>query len=534
MLVSSIAPPEKLAGFGLGFFKKVNYQCTPDELVQDTLQMNEGILGSSGALIINTGEFTGRSPKDKFIVQDQASSGLVNWNDFNNPISEAHFDTICTRMKSHLSRLPEIWVMDRQACADKRFRMNIRVIAEKPWAALFAYNMFMQPDSTELPDFEPDWQVFVAPGLKLDPSACGVRNENASVISFKHKMILIAASGYTGEIKKGIFTVLNLILPQFRSVLSMHCSANMGENGDTALFFGLSGTGKTTLSADPSRRLIGDDEHGWTRDNIFNFEGGCYAKVFNLNKEMEPEIFSAIKPGALLENTVCFPGTNEVNYASSVITENTRVSYPLDHISNCVRPAIGSIPSNIFFLTCDAYGVLPPISRLNVAQAMYHFISGYTAKIAGTETGVVEPVSTFSACFGAPFLPLHPGKYATMLGERIRQHKVKVWLVNTGWTGGQYGKGSRISIKFTRAMISAALSGRLEKCTFDVHPIFGMEIPVACPGIPSTLLYPRDTWTNRDEYDEEAANLARKFILNFENYSAGVDDDVRSAGPVIR
>jgi phosphoenolpyruvate carboxykinase (ATP) len=407
------------------------------------------------------------------------------------------------------------------------------VINEKPWGNLFAYNMFLRPTEEELENFEPEWQVMAAPGLELNPTECGTRQKNAAVISFKHKMILIAGTGYTGEIKKGIFSVLNYLLPQHHDVLSMHCSANMSESGDTALFFGLSGTGKTTLSADCSRRLIGDDEHGWTKDNIFNFEGGCYAKVIDLSEEKEPEIFHAIKEGALLENTVCYPGTNKINFASSCITENTRVSYPIDYISNAQLPSTGNIPSNIFFLTCDAYGVLPPISRLTPAQAMYHFISGYTAKIAGTEAGITEPVSTFSACFGAPFLPLHPGKYAAMLGEKLRRHKVNVWLVNTGWTGGAYGVGARMKLSHTRAMIRAAIAGQLKNVSYDKHPVFGMDIPSACPGVPSGILYTRDTWKDKDAYDAQALMLAKKFIMNFEKYEAGVAKEIRAAGPII-
>lgn len=531
MLVSSIAAPRQLAELGLNLSSRVHYQSSPEHLVQDTLRLGEGVLNDSGALVINTGKFTGRSPRDKFIVHDSITSGVVDWNEFNAELSEEAFEEVCIRAHNYLAALPEMWVRDCQACADARFRLNIRVIAEKPWASHFAYNMFLRPDRTELNDFDPDWQVFVAPGLQLDPQRCGVRNTNATIISFRHRMIIVAGSGYTGEIKKGIFTVLNFILPHTRSVLSMHCSANMGENGDTALFFGLSGTGKTTLSADPSRQLIGDDEHGWTRDNVFNFEGGCYAKVINLSPETEPEIFAAIRPGALVENTGFYSGTNRTDYTSKLITENTRVSYPIDFIPNAVVPSTGNIPSHIFFLTCDAYGVLPPVSKLTPAQAMYQFICGYTAKIAGTEAGITEPVSTFSACFGAPFLPLHPARYAKMLGEKIRHHKDCVWLINTGWTGGPYGTGTRIPLKYTRNMISAALSGQLKKVVYDKHPVFDFDIPVSCPGVPSELLYPRDTWKNKDAYDEQAAILAAKFRKSFEKYAPGAEEEVKIAGP---
>jgi phosphoenolpyruvate carboxykinase (ATP) len=533
MLVSTIAPSERLAGLGRSLSTRVHYQSTPDQVVQDTLRLQEGVLNDSGALVIRTGEFTGRTPKDKFIVKDRISADTVNWNEVNTPIGEDHFDAICVNMRAWLSKLPELWVRDCYACADPKYRLPIRVISEKPWSDQFAYNMFLRPTANELAAFDPEWQVFVAPGLHLDATACSTRKSNACVISFEHKMILIAGTGYTGEIKKGIFSVLNYIFPHEKGVLSMHCAANMGELGDTALFFGLSGTGKTTLSADPSRMLIGDDEHGWSADNIFNFEGGCYAKAIHLNKEMEPEIYAAVKPGALVENTVFFPGTNTIDFNSSCITENTRVSYPIDFIRNAKIPSVGPVPSHIFFLTCDAYGVLPPISRLTPAQAMYQFISGYTAKVAGTEAGINEPVSTFSACFGAPFLPLHPAKYASMLGEKLRRHKVSVWLVNTGWTGGAYGTGSRISLKHTRSTIRAALSGALNKVQYDRHPVFGIDVPASCPDVPSNLLYPRDTWEDKEKYDAQALMLARKFAANFEKYASAVSEEIRCAGPLI-
>ncbi|MBL7699503.1 MAG: phosphoenolpyruvate carboxykinase (ATP) [Chitinophagaceae bacterium] len=533
MTVSTIATENKQVRLGLLLSENTHYQLSPKILVEDTLRLDEGYLDESGALVISTGEFTGRSPKDKYIVKDDITAGTVDWNTFNIPIEIKYFERVFDSCMNYLDRLPELWVRDCYACADPRYRMNVRVINEKPWGNLFAYNMFLRPEPAELKTFRPDWHVISVPGLELDKDDCGTRSKHAAVISFRHKMILIAGTGYTGEIKKGIFTVLNYILPHHHDVLSMHCSANIGNNGDTALFFGLSGTGKTTLSADPTRMLIGDDEHGWTHDGIFNFEGGCYAKVINLDEEKEPEIFHAIHDGALLENTVCFAGSKKTNFASSCITENTRVSYPVHYIANAKKPSTGNIPSNIFFLTCDASGVLPPISKLTAAQAMYQFISGYTAKIAGTETGITEPVSTFSACFGAPFIPLHPGKYAAMLGEKIRKHKVNVWLVNTGWTGGAYGSGSRIKLQYTRAMIAAALTGKLENVRCDRHPVFGMDIPAECPGVPSPMLYPRNTWNDKDAYDAQALILAKKFIKNFEKYEDGVDAEIRSARPLI-
>jgi len=391
--------------------------------------------------------------------------------------------------------------------------------------------MFLRPDEEELEDFTADWHIYCAPDLKLDPKECGVRQPNAAIVSFKHKTILIAGSGYTGETKKGIFTILNYILPHEKNVLSMHCSANMGVKGDTAIFFGLSGTGKTTLSADPNRKLIGDDEHAWTDDNVFNFEGGCYAKLINLSEEKEPEIFQAIRPGALVENVQFFPGTNRINFDDGSITENTRVSYPLDFISNAQEPSIGNIPKNIFFLTCDAYGVLPPISKLTREQAMYQFISGYTAKVAGTETGITEPKPTFSACFGAPFLPLHPGKYAEMLGRKMEKHHVNVWLINTGWTGGPYGQGHRMKLSYTRAMITAVLEGRMDQVETITDPNFGMAIPVSVPGVPSELLTPRNTWSDKAAYDGKAKYLASLFVKNFEKYASGVSKDVLKAAP---
>ena len=528
-----INPRKTLAKLGLRSTENVHYQLSPEELVQDTLRIGEGVLNDTGALVIRTGEFTGRAPKDKFIVKDEITADTVHWNEFNQPIEGKYFDIIYKKVLAYLENLPEFWLRDCYACADTRYRLNVRCINEKPWNNLFAYNMFIRPTEEELDNFEPEWHVISVPGLKLDAKECGLRQHNGAVVSFKHKMILIAGTGYTGETKKGIFTILNYILPQEKNVLSMHCSANMGEKGDTAVFFGLSGTGKTTLSADPNRKLIGDDEHGWTEDGIFNFEGGCYAKTINLTEEKEPEIFHAIKPGALVENVGFFPGTNKINFDDSSVTENTRVSYPLHFISNAVDPSIGGLPKNIFFLTCDAFGVLPPISKLTPGQAMYQFISGYTAKVAGTELGVTEPKPTFSACFGAPFLPLHPGKYAEMLGKKMQENKVNVWMVNTGWTGGAYGEGSRMKLKHTRAMISAALDGRLDAVPFENDPVFGMAVPQQCPDVPAEILNPRNTWVNKDAYDEKAKYLAGLFVKNFEKYADGVAEDTLKAGPGI-
>lgn len=522
---------EDLVKLGLKNSENVHYQSGPEELVQDSLRVGDGKLTDTGALSIRTGEFTGRAPRDKFIVKDDLTENTVDWNSFNIPIDEKYFHIIYRKIISHMDQKPEIWVRDCYACADPRYRIRIRVITKKPSTNLFAYNMFIRPEEEELADFIPEWHVISAPDLKLDAAECGTRQHNAVVVSFKYKTILIAGTGYTGETKKSVFTILNYILPLQKNVLSMHCSANMGKDGDTAIFFGLSGTGKTTLSADPDRKLIGDDEHGWSDDNVFNFEGGCYAKLINLSPENEPEIYNAIRPGAIVENVMFFEGTNKINFADDTITENTRVSYPLHYISNALKPSIGGIPKNIFFLTCDAYGVLPPISKLTKGQAMYQFISGYTAKVAGTEEGVTEPKPTFSACFGAPFLPLHPGRYAEMLGEKMKKHKVNVWLINTGWTGGSYGVGQRIKLSYTRTLITAALEGKLNDVDTQTDPIFGLAIPVTVPGVPAELLVPKNTWADKEAYDARAKTLAEFFVKNFKTYESGVSDEIKSAGP---
>jgi phosphoenolpyruvate carboxykinase (ATP) len=513
--------------------KGVHYQTAPSELVSDSLRLRDGRLSSTGALVINTGKFTGRSPKDKFIVKDDVTADTVNWNDFNQPLEERYFLEARRAVETYLAAQPELWVRDCFACADEHYRLPVRVVSQSPAMDLFAYNMFIRPSNDDLEDFLPEWTVFSAPGLQLDPVLCGVRQGNASIISFKYKTILIAGSGYTGELKKGIFTVLNYVLPLHENVLSMHCSANMADDGSTALFFGLSGTGKTTLSADPERHLIGDDEHGWSNHGIFNCEGGCYAKTIDLTEEREPAIFHAIQDGALLENVGFKDESDVVDYSSRVITENTRVSYPIHFIANAADPSIGNMPSHIFFLTCDAHGILPPIAKLTPEQAMYQFISGYTAKVAGTESDVVEPKSTFSACFGAPFIPLHPGTYARMLGDKISKHRCQVWLINTGWTGGAYGIGTRIKLSYTRAMIAAALNGSLENSAMKHEGVFGFACPLDVPGVPAQLLQPRNTWLSGSDYDVAAAQLAEQFKKNFAQYATGVSKAVAEAGPVL-
>ncbi|MGB5463579.1 MAG: phosphoenolpyruvate carboxykinase (ATP), partial [Aureibaculum sp.] len=420
-------------------------------------------------------------------------------------------------------------------CADPKYKMNVRTVTEYPWSNMFIYNMFLRPDQKELENFQEEWLVLCAPGyVAKDPASYGIRQGNFSILNFTKKVALVGGSAYTGEMKKGIFSALNMILPIDKNVLPMHCSANVGEDGDTAIFFGLSGTGKTTLSADPDRKLIGDDEHGWTADNtIFNFEGGCYAKVIDLTEEKEPDIFRAIKPGAILENVIFKEGTKEVDYMDSSITQNTRVSYPIYHIDNIQEPSYAKNPKNIFFLTCDAFGVLPPVSKLTPGQAAYHFISGYTAKVAGTEAGITEPVPSFSACFGAPFMPLHPTVYAEMLSKKMQDANVNVWLINTGWSGGPYGVGSRIKLKYTRSMITAILKGDLDNVDFEQHPIFGLFMPKYCPNVPTELLDPMNTWLQKGVYVSKSIQLAHSFHLNFEKFANQASKQIIEGGPLI-
>ena len=520
--------------FSTGFTSSENtfYQLPPDELINQCVERKEGELNDTGALVIKTGKFTGRSPKDKFIVKDSITTDSIDWNTFNQPIEKKYFERLLNKMMDHLKE-KEIWIRDSFACADPAYRLNIRNINEDPSSNLFAYNMFLRPTEDEIANFNPDWYIIHAPTFFADPETDGTRQGNFTIIDFTKKMILVGGSAYTGEIKKGIFSILNYILPHDKNVLSMHCSANMGHDGDTAIFFGLSGTGKTTLSADPNRKLIGDDEHGWTENSVFNFEGGCYAKTIDLSAEKEPEIYQALRPGALVENVTFIKGTNQIDFSSKEITENTRVSYPLDYISNALHPSVGKIPKNIFLLTADAYGILPPVSKLNPGQAMYQFISGYTAKVAGTEEGVNEPKPVFSACFGAPFLPLHPTRYAEMFGEKMKKHDVHVWMINTGWSGGAYGVGNRMKLSYTRAMITAALEGKLENVGYEAHPIFGMMMPQSCPGVPSEVLNPRNTWDNKEEYDEKAKDLAQQFIKNFEKFADHAGEEILAAAPKI-
>ncbi len=521
-----------LATIGLGKVGDAYWNLEPAELIESTILSGEGVFADSGALAIETGEFTGRSPKDKFCVKDTTTENTVWWGDVNYPLSTEKFDQLHAKMCAYLQGR-DVFVKDAMACADPTYRLNLRVVAEKPWSALFASNMFLRPTAAELENFMPEWHIICVPGFTSGGASDGTRQHNFAAIDFTRKMILIGGTGYTGEIKKGIFTVLNYVLPQERGVLSMHCSANIGKDGDTAVFFGLSGTGKTTLSADPERRLIGDDEHGWSDQGVFNFEGGCYAKCIDLSAEKEPQIWNAIKFGSILENIVFEGDSTTVDFSNGSKTENTRVSYPIHYIDNIATPSVGGHPTNIFFLTCDAYGVLPPISKLSPGQAMYHFISGYTAKVAGTEAGVTEPQSTFSACFGKAFLPLHPTKYADMLGEKMKQHNVRIWLVNTGWSGGAYGTGERMKLKLTRAMITAALKGELDNVEYKQHPVFGVSFPTSCPNVPAEVLDARGTWKDKAAYDATADKLAKQFNDNFAKYQDGASAEILAAAPKV-
>lgn len=509
---------------------KAHSNLTPAQLVEAALTRGEGHLADSGALAADTGEFTGRSPKDKFCVKDAKTEGTVWWGDVNQPFDSDKFETLLNKVIDHWAG-KEVFVRDAYACADDNYRLTIKLFTEKAYNNLFGHNLFLRPTAEELKNFNAEWVIMNAPSFHADPAVDGTRQHNFTMIDFTRKIILIGGSGYTGEMKKGIFTVLNYILPQEKQVLSMHCSANIGEAGDTAIFFGLSGTGKTTLSADPNRKLIGDDEHGWSGNSVFNFEGGCYAKCVDLTQEKEPQIFDAIKFGTLLENVRFYDDTRTPDYTNISVTENTRAAYPIYSVDNIAVPSIGTTPKNIFFLTADAFGVLPPISKLNPEQAMYHFISGYTAKVAGTEAGVTEPQATFSACFGKAFLPLHPGKYAALLGEKLKESGANVWLVNTGWTGGPYGTGNRMKLSLTRAMITAALNGELANVQFESHPVFGLNMPTSCPNVPAELLNPRNTWADKAAYDAKANHLAELFVKNFAQYADGVTEDILSAAP---
>lgn len=508
----------------------VHYQLSADELHRETIKKGLGREANSGALAIETGKFTGRSPKDRFIVQDEITKDRVWWGEINIPFEPEKFDALYNKVVKYLSG-KEVYVRDGYVCADPKMRRNVRTITELPWSNLFAYNMFLRVEDSELDNFKADWTVINAPGFDKATQEDGLREgqNNFAILNFTKKIALIGGTGYTGEIKKGIFSALNFELPVFENTMPMHCSANVGKDGDTAIFFGLSGTGKTTLSADKNRFLIGDDEHGWTKDNtVFNFEGGCYAKVIDLTKEKEPEIYGAIKKGAILENVVMHNG--QVDFSDTSITENTRVSYPIYHIENIQPNSVGHNPKNIFFLTFDAYGVLPPISKLTPSQAAYQFVSGYTSKVAGTEVGITSPQKTFSACFGAAFMPLHPAKYGKMLAEKIKESKANVWLVNTGYNG----KFKRCSLKDTRALITAALNGELDKVEYKELPIFGFQVPQSCNTISDqSILNPENTWQSREKFLEKLRELAEAFKENFDKkkFAEGTTGEVLEGAP---
>ena len=507
----------------------VYWNLTPAELVEHAVQRREGILVEGGPFNAVTSPHTGRSPNDKFVVRDESTEADVWWGKVNQPISPEHYAALREDVVAHLEG-QNLYVRDMWAGADPEYRLAVRVITPNAWHNLFANNMFRRPDDAELESMVPGFTILHAPEYEADPDRHGTRTGTFILVNFTAKEILIGGTRYAGELKKSIFSILNYLLPR-QGVLAMHCSANIGPDGDTALFFGLSGTGKTTLSADPERGLIGDDEHGWTDRGIFNFEGGCYAKAVKLSPEGEPEIYATTRMfGTVLENCVV-DEKRRVDFDDISITENTRISYPLHYISNFVPDAQGGHPRNIVFLTADAYGVLPPISRLTPEQAMFYFLSGYTAKVAGTERGVKEPQPTFSACFGQVFLPLHPGVYADLLGQRIAEHGSRVWLVNTGWTGGPYGVGSRMKLSYTRAMVRAALAGELDDVETVESPFFRLNIPTSIPGVPSEVLVPRETWADKDAFDKQARELADKFLKNFEQFADRVPEAVRTAGP---
>lgn len=507
-----------------------SYQLDSQTLTQLALDMGRGERTANGVLNIPTGKFTGRSPEDRFIVRDALTEHRVWWGKVNIPFEAHRYEALKTRMLDYLNG-KHLFVRDAFASAEESLRTSIRIVNEFPEHNLFCINMFLRPDADQLADFDPDWTILHAPGFLADPERDGTRQSNFAILSFEDKTILIGGTGYTGEMKKGIFSALNFLLPTQHQTLPMHCSANLGSDGSTALFFGLSGTGKTTLSADPNRQLIGDDEHGWTPNGrVFNFEGGCYAKVIDLTEEKEPDIFRAIRPGALLENVV-LNAAGEPDYTNKSVTENTRVSYPIDFIDHIVLPSVGPAPRHIFFLTADAYGILPPLSKLTRAQAAYHFMSGYTAKVAGTEAGVTEPKAAFSACFGAPFMPLHPSEYAEMLMNKLEGTDIQVWLVNTGWTGGAYGTGHRISLKNTRRLIQAAMAGELDQAPTVTDARFGLARIAECPGVPTEILDPRSTWSDPAAYDAGAERLASLFRENFTKFEAGTTAEISAAGP---
>jgi len=523
--------PGRALAPGLHAPEHVQRNLTPAALYEWAIQRGEGQIASSGPFCANTTPHTGRSPNDKFVVKEPSCDAEVWWGKVNQPMSTEHWAALYAHVVEYLGSLDTLFVQDLFAGADPKVRVPVRFVTPNAWHANFVRNMFIRPSADDLADFDPGFTVLHAPELQADPERHGTNSSTFIVVNFAERTVLIGGTRYAGEMKKSMFTILNYLYPK-QNILSMHCSSNVGENGDVAVFFGLSGTGKTTISADPTRGLIGDDEHGWTKDGVFNFEGGCYAKVVRLSREGEPEIYATTERfGTILENVVVDPDSRVIDLDDDSITENTRASYPIHFIPNHVPSGRAGHPRNIVFLTADAFGVLPPIGRLTPTQAMYHFLSGYTAKVAGTERGITEPQATFSACFGAPFLPLPPSEYAKMLGERIATHNVRCWLVNTGWTGGPFGVGHRMKLGYTRAMVRAALDGKLDDVETRTDPVFGIAVPVAVPDVPDEVLDPRNTWADKSAYDTQANKLANMFKDNFAKFTDQVSDEVRSAGP---
>src|SRR2546429_2674732 len=517
-----------LEDYGLVNLGSINWNLAPPVLIEHALARGEGVLASNGAFDATTGPHTGRSPKDKFIVSNEEYAAKIWWGENNHPLSQEHFEAVRASLAAYLQGR-DVYVLDAAAGADPDYRMPLQVITELAWHNLFARQLFLRANESDLNTERPGFTILCVPNFRTDPRIDSTRSETAIILDFEERLALIAGTQYAGEMKKSIFTVLNFLLPA-EGVLPMHCSANVGSAGDVALFFGLSGTGKTSLSADTSRFLIGDDEHGWGDNGIFNFEGGCYAKCINLSKKYEPQIWNAIRFGAVYENVVVDPITREPDYSDDSLTENTRAAYPVDFIDNVIESGRGGHPGAIIFLSADSFGVLPPISKLTTEQAMYYFLSGYTSKLAGTEKGVTTPQATFSSCFGAAFLPLQPIEYANLLRERIEKYRVRCYLINTGWTGGSFGIGQRININYTRSMVQAAISGDLDRVEMVTDPIFGLRMPTLCPGVPGDVLIPRNTWQDKEAYDMQAAGLAARFKKNFQQFALP-DDEVRNAGP---
>ena len=529
MTTGRVNPAQTLESQGISGLGAVHYNLLEPALIEAAIRKNEGTLGQGGALLVTPGKYTGRSPKDKHVVRTAATEDTIWWENNADMAPEA-FDRLYDDMLAHMTG-GEYYVQDLFGGADAEHRLDVRVVTELAWHGLFIRHLLRRPSAEELDSFVPEFTIINCPSFKADPARHGCRSETVIALNFDRKLILIGGTEYAGENKKSVFTLLNYILPG-KNVMAMHCSANhaVGNPHDAAVFFGLSGTGKTTLSADPGRVLIGDDEHGWSDKGIFNFEGGCYAKTINLREEAEPEIYATTRKfGTVIENMVFDPRTKELDFDDDSLTANMRCAYPLEYISNASDTALGGHPKNIVMLTCDAFGVLPPIARLTPAQAMYHFLSGFTSKVAGTERGVTEPEPTFSTCFGAPFMPRRPEVYGNLLREKIAHHEATCWLVNTGWTGGAYGTGSRMPIRATRALLTAALDGSLNEGEFRKDPNFGFDVPVACPGVAEVLLDPRRTWDDKDAYDAQAAKLVQMFADNFAQYVPFIDDDVKAA-----